>query len=102
MPTKRVLIVISLIVFLEILCLGATVSTIEAYSEFLGGSALMLGLLWAATSGPKAISTPVWASLSDRWGRRPVLIIGTIGTILGSLLWGVGHSVGIEIGRAHV
>ena len=97
MPTKRVLIVISLIVFLEILCLGATVSTIEAYSEFLGGSALMLGLLWAATSGPKAISTPVWASLSDRWGRRPVLIIGTIGTILGSLLWGVGRSVGIVL-----
>ncbi|MCB2153693.1 MFS transporter [bacterium] len=97
MPTKRVLIVISLIVFLEILCLGATVSTIEEYSDFLGGTALMLGLLWAATSGPKAISTPLWASLSDRWGRRPVLVIGTIGTILGSLMWGIGRHVGIVL-----
>ncbi len=80
---------ITLIVFFQLLCVGANFSTLETYNTHLGGSVIMYGWLWFALSGPRGIFSPFWGSLSDRWGRKPVLIIGSLATIAGSMLWAV-------------
>ncbi|MBI5153898.1 MFS transporter [Candidatus Poribacteria bacterium] len=86
----RPLAVIAAVVFLQLLVTGANFSTLHFYGSVLGANEALIGLLWFVLSGPRALLTPFWGSVSDRWGRKPVLVIGTLGTIAGSLLWAKG------------
>lgn len=50
--------------------------------------AIYVGMLAACFCGAQFISTPIWAMLSDRYGRKPTLFLGTLGTGLGMLIFG--------------
>ncbi len=88
----RVLFVVAGIVFFQLLCVGATFSTLEPFNTELGGSEAMLGLLWLALSAPRGLLAPLWGGLSDRLGRKPIMIIGCLATIAGSVCWGMADS----------
>lgn len=45
----------------------------------LGGTLLQVGLISSLSAMPRLISGPVAGLLSDRWGRRPMLILGAVG-----------------------
>ncbi len=75
------------IVFLEGLVVWAVIPVTHAYTQSLGGGPAIVGLMFALMSAPKAISNPVFGRLSDRFGRRPLLIIATLGTITASATW---------------
>jgi multidrug resistance protein len=49
---------------------------IPFYAETLGASGFVIGVLISAFSLAQLVSAPVWGKLSDRHGRRPVLMIG--------------------------
>jgi multidrug resistance protein len=49
---------------------------IPFYAETLGASAFVIGVLISAFSIAQLVSAPLWGKLSDRHGRRPVLVIG--------------------------
>lgn len=87
------LLIVSISVFLEILCLGAILPVLHLYCGELGGSAVWVGVLFALMSGPKVVMNPFWGWLSDRWGRKPVLALVTIGCITGSLAWALSASL---------
>lgn len=87
------LIAAALIVLCEGLCFGAILPVIDRYNAALGGGPFLLGLLFALVSGPKVFSNPLFGRLSDRFGRRPVLVINTLGTFSGSVLWAVAPNV---------
>ncbi|MDK2972694.1 MAG: transporter, family, tetracycline resistance protein [Candidatus Sumerlaeota bacterium] len=90
----RPIYVIALIAFCQVICVGANFTTLKFYSESFGGTGLMVGLLWVGLTMPRAVLSPMWGSLSDRWGRRPILVVGSIGSILGSLIWWQAGSYG--------
>ncbi|MEQ8819540.1 MAG: MFS transporter [Sumerlaeia bacterium] len=92
-----VLLTLALIVFLQLTCLGINFSTLAGYNDTLGGTAETLGLLWFALSGPRAVSAPFWGMVSDRWGRKPVMVIGTLAMMAGSVLWAAAGSVTLLI-----
>ena len=50
--------------------------------------AVYVGILAACFCAAQFVSTPVWAMLSDRYGRKPTLFLGTLGTGLGMLIFG--------------
>lgn len=50
-------------------------------------AALFGGLLAAAYAGLQYIASPIWGRVSDRLGRRPVLLISLVGTLLANLIW---------------
>lgn len=51
-----------------------------------------LGLLTTAFLASQSLTSPFWGWTSDRIGRKPVVLIGTLGTLLGFLLFGLSET----------
>jgi multidrug resistance protein len=63
------------------------------YTERLGGNATTVGLLVSSFAFAQLATAPLWGRLSDRWGRRPVLLIGLAGSAVGYVLFAVADSL---------
>lgn len=78
--TNRNLLIIALIALVNMLGYGIIIPILYAYSKKYGLSDFQNGLLFASFSICQFISTPIIGRLSDKYGRRPMLIISIIGT----------------------
>lgn len=93
-PTSRSpLVFIFLTVFIDLLGFGMIIPLLAVYSKAYGASQSELGVLFACFSGMQFIFAPMWGRLSDRIGRRPVLIGGLLGTAGSYLLFGFADSM---------
>jgi len=93
-PTSRSpLVFIFLTVFIDLLGFGMIIPLLAVYSKAYGASQSELGLLFACFSGMQFVFAPMWGRLSDRIGRRPVLIGGLLGTAGSYLLFGFAGSM---------
>lgn len=90
----RQVIAASMIVFFEGLVLWTVVPIMTFYVDELGGDAVWLGIMFMLMSLPRLISNPIIGRLSDRFGRRPLVIASSIGAILASVVWALAPSVG--------
>lgn len=81
------LLIAAFIVFCEAMCFTTSLGVVHDYVPRLGGDPTWVGLILALVSGPKIITGPMWGTLSDRYGRRRMLAINTVGTLTGSILW---------------
>ena len=84
---KKPLIVIFLTVFIYLLGFGIVIPIIPTLSLQMGASAFQTGLLLSVYSLMQFIFSPVWGRLSDRYGRRPILLICLFGEIFSYLLF---------------
>lgn len=80
MKNNRNLYIIALIALVNMLGYGIIIPILYAYSKKYGLSDFQNGLLFAMYSICQFISTPIIGRLSDKFGRRPLLIISIIGT----------------------
>ena len=78
-PAATILIIF-LTVFIDLLGFGIVIPLLPIYTRQHGASEFTLGLLFAVFSLTQFIFSPFWGRLSDRIGRRPVLIAGLLGT----------------------
>ncbi len=67
---------------------GIIIPIIPFYVDFLGVGGKELGMLMAVFSIMQFIFAPFWGSLSDRFGRKPILVIGVFGNALSLALMG--------------
>ena len=67
---------------------GIIIPIIPFYVDYLGVGGKELGMLMAVFSIMQFIFAPLWGSLSDRFGRKPILIIGVFGNALSLMLMG--------------
>ena len=74
--------IIALIALVNMLGYGIIIPILYAYSKKFGLSDFQNGLLFALFSICAFISTPIIGRLSDKYGRRPMLLISIIGTAL--------------------
>src|SRR5947207_1010901 len=51
-----------------------------------------LGLITTAFLASQSLTNPFWGWTSDRIGRKPVVLIGTLGTLFGFLLFGFSET----------
>jgi DHA1 family tetracycline resistance protein-like MFS transporter len=79
---SRPLLVIFLTIFVNLVGFGIIVPLLPFYAETFGASPFIIGLLFASFSVSQLIASPVLGELSDRWGRRPVLILSLVGTVV--------------------
>ena len=74
---------------------GIILPILPLYAEDFTDSKLTIGALVAVFSLMQLVFAPVWGRVSDRVGRKPVLVVSLAGTALGSLLMGVAWSLPI-------
>lgn len=84
---------IFLIVFIDMLGFGLILPLLPYYAETFGASDTVIGLLVASYAAAQLIGAPILGRLSDRFGRRPILLISLVGTLIGFLLLGFAHTL---------
>jgi len=84
------LLVIFVTVFIDLVGFGIVIPVLPYYAEggHFGATPREVGLLFASYSVMQLIFSPVLGRLSDKYGRRPILIISLLGTCLGFLILG--------------
>lgn len=92
-PRRTQFILIFATILLSTIGFGVCIPVLPLYAQQYGASNLQNGLLTGIFSLMVVIGSPLWGRLSDRIGRRPVLIISILGGALGYTLMGLGHSL---------
>lgn len=90
-PRKGSLLVIFLTVFIDLLGFGMVLPLLPIYADQFttDEKGMTLGLLMASFSFMQFFCAPMWGRISDRIGRRPVLMIGLAGSVVFYSLFGV-------------
>jgi DHA1 family tetracycline resistance protein-like MFS transporter len=92
-PRRSPLVVLFLTVFIDLMGFGIVIPLLPLYAERLHATPFAAGALIAVYSFMQLIFAPVWGRVSDRVGRRPVLLVSLAGSALSYLLLAVAGSL---------
>jgi DHA1 family tetracycline resistance protein-like MFS transporter len=87
------LVIIFITVFIDLVGFGIVIPVLPLYAERFGASEMVIGILLGIFSAMQFIFAPILGKLSDRVGRRPVLLLSLIGTAIGFLIMGLAPSL---------
>src|SRR5688572_19138331 len=106
---RSALMIVFLVVFIDLLGFGLVLPLLAVFADSyleplieggkdaaLGG--VVLGLLMSSFSAMQFLFAPLWGMLSDRVGRRPILLCGLTGSVVFYLLF--GFACGLDAGQA--
>jgi len=91
--SRSPLLPIFLIVLVDVLGLTMMMPLLPFYAQHLGATPIQVGLLISVYAFFQLLAGPPLGNLSDRYGRKPVLLFSQIGTFLGFLLLGFANSL---------
>lgn len=83
------LIPIFIVVFVDLLGFSIILPLLPYYARHFNATPQMVGILIASYSICQFLASPILGDLSDRYGRRPVLLYSQIGSCLGFVLMGI-------------
>lgn len=81
------------IIAIDLIGFGVVIPVLPFYAESYGASATVLGLLLTSYAAMQFLCAPAWGKLSDRIGRRPVLLITIAGASVALLILGAAPSL---------
>ena len=90
---KRQLVLILGYVFIDVLGFSLILPLLPFYAEAFDATPTLVGLLLSANAVTQMIGAPLIGRLSDRYGRRPMLIVSIAGTVVSFLLLGLANSL---------
>jgi MFS family permease len=91
----RVLPILFVTVFIDLVGFGIIIPFLAYYVESFGARAAVVGLLMSSYSLAQFVFAPVWGRISDRVGRRPILLLGLLGSVAGYTLFGLAGTLGL-------
>lgn len=77
---RRALLAVFLTIFVSLVGFGIVIPLLPFYAKKFQATELQIGLLFASFSAAQLLASPILGEWSDRWGRRPVLILSLIGS----------------------
>lgn len=80
--------------FLVMLGFGVIIPHLAYYADELGASSIQFAFLLAIYSAMQLIFAPMWGRMSDRRGRKPVILIGLVGNAGALALFGAAKTLG--------
>lgn len=92
--SRTPLLIVFITVFIDLLGFGIVLPILPRYAEHFKASRGTLGLLMASFSAMQFLFAPVWGRVSDRVGRRPILVLGLAGSAFFYALFGYATSLG--------
>lgn len=100
-PTKtkfdKKILIIFMIMFTEVLGFSIVLPVIPFLGLSLGLNAFQVGLILSVFSISQLVASPITGKLSDRFGRKPILMISQTSTFVGFILLGLANSVWLLI-----
>ncbi len=79
--------------FVVMVGFGIVIPTLPFYARELGATSFQMGLLVTVWAGAQLVSAPFWGNLSDRVGRKPILMLGLLGFSLAFFLLTLARSM---------
>jgi DHA1 family multidrug resistance protein-like MFS transporter len=92
-PSKRNLYLLTFVLFVVMLGYGIIIPILPFYIESMGAGGMELGLLVASYAVMRLVFGPIWGGLSDRIGRKPVLLIGILGYAVTMVWFGLANTL---------
>lgn len=68
---------------------GMVIPILPFYIEHFGAGGSAMGLLMAIYAVMQLIFAPIWGRMSDRYGRKPIILVGVLGNAISQLLFGL-------------
>jgi MFS family permease len=90
-------VVIFTTVFLDLVGFGIIIPLVGIYGRHYGATPLELAVLGSIYSVMQFFFSPVWGRLSDRMGRRPILLLSLLGSTLSYFLFAFSNTLGLII-----
>ena len=91
--SRSTLLILFSVVVVDLIGFGIVVPVLPFYAREYGASATTLGFLVMAYAAAQFVCAPLWGRLSDRVGRRPVMLLTVAGTALSLLALGLADSL---------
>ncbi|MCX7872097.1 MAG: MFS transporter [Verrucomicrobiae bacterium] len=91
---KPSLAIIFLTVFIDLIGFGIVLPLLPRYIERFGGKGALIGLVIGSFSLMQFIFSPIWGRISDRVGRRPILLISNAGSAIAYTLFALAADIG--------
>src|SRR2546421_416985 len=82
-------------VAVDLIGFGVVLPLLPLYATRFHAGAFTVGAMFASFSVAQLVFAPVWGRISDRVGRKPVLILSLFGTAAGTLLTGLAGSLAL-------
>lgn len=86
---QKQLVIVMGVLFLIMLGFGVIIPVLPVYVQQTGATATHLGLMLAGYSAMQFLFAPMWGKISDRVGRKPILLIGILGFSISFFLFGL-------------
>lgn len=87
------LVIIFITVFIDLLGFGIIIPLLPFYAESFGASAFTIGLLGTSFSLMQFVFSPIWGRWSDKIGRKPIILLGLMGSCLSYLALALATSL---------
>lgn len=87
------LVILFLTVFVDLVGFGIVLPLLPFYADRFGASGTAIGAIVVSYSAAQFLLAPLWGRLSDRFGRRPVLIVGLVGSAVSYVIFAFAGSV---------
>lgn len=86
-PVRSAIPIVVATVFVDVVGFAMVLPLLPSYAARFGSSPFMIGVLVASYSAMQFVFAPLWGRVSDRVGRRPVLLLGLAGSVVSYILF---------------